>query len=78
MTRHLLPVDLAGAPLAGLREPFIADLPALEPRRRVPRFATVSCSQCGQAFGARDNGFSRCSAHAHLTPVNELARRSLW
>lgn len=76
MTRHLLPVDLAGAPLAGPREPFIADLPALEPRRRVPRFATVSCSQCGQAFGARDNGFSSCAAHAHLTPASMFDRRT--
>lgn len=46
MTRHLLPVDLAGAPLAGPREPFIADLPALEPRRRVHNASLV-----GERFG---------------------------
>jgi hypothetical protein len=29
-----------------------------------PRFANVACSQCGQTFGAGDEGFSHCHQHA--------------
>lgn len=28
-----------------------------------PRFAVVSCSQCGEDFGPRDAGYSHCSDH---------------
>jgi hypothetical protein len=28
-----------------------------------PRFDNVSCSQCGQGFGAGDNGYSHCEQH---------------
>lgn len=31
-----------------------------------PRFAETFCSQCGQAFGPGDHGFSHCDSHAHL------------
>jgi hypothetical protein len=29
-----------------------------------PRFANVSCSQCGRDFGPGDHGFSHCKHHA--------------
>jgi hypothetical protein len=29
----------------------------------MPRFANVSCSQCGQDFGPGDHGFSHCISH---------------
>jgi hypothetical protein len=31
------------------------------------RFASVSCSQCGQFFGAGNHGFSHCEDHAMQT-----------
>ena len=33
-----------------------------------PRFANVSCSQCGRDFGPGDHGFSHCENHRDLTP----------
>jgi hypothetical protein len=30
------------------------------------KFAKVCCSQCGEEFGPRDNGFSRCVDHKGL------------
>jgi hypothetical protein len=36
-----------------------------------PRFACVTCSQCGWAFGPGDNGFSSCGEHAGLRPVED-------
>ena len=30
------------------------------------RFPAVSCSQCGQTFGAGDSGYSHCDSHAGL------------
>lgn len=32
-------------------------------RANEPRFANVSCSQCGEDFGPGDHGFSSCEAH---------------
>ncbi len=29
----------------------------------MPRFNTVSCSQCGQTFGPGDHGYSHCDDH---------------
>lgn len=34
-----------------------------------PRFAHVSCSQCGQDFGPGDHGYSHCVNHKGRTPV---------
>ena len=34
-----------------------------EATSRSPRFAEVSCSQCGGTFGPRDSGYSHCSDH---------------
>lgn len=35
-----------------------------------PRFANVSCSQCGQDFGPGNHGFSHCANHrAPVPPV---------
>jgi hypothetical protein len=31
-----------------------------------PRYAGISCSQCGQGFGPGKHGFGNCSDHAHL------------
>jgi len=31
--------------------------------RHVPRFAQISCSQCGGCFGPGDHGFSSCNSH---------------
>ena len=33
---------------------------------RRPRFAEVSCSQCGETFGAGDHGFSACDEHEEI------------
>ncbi len=33
----------------------------------MPRFENVSCSQCGEAFGPGDNGFSHCEDHLLLS-----------
>ena len=30
-----------------------------------PKFANVYCSQCGQAFGPGDHGYSHCVDHSH-------------
>jgi hypothetical protein len=35
-----------------------------ETQKQAPRFANVSCSQCGQDFGPGDSGFSHCADHA--------------
>lgn len=69
----------AAAPiLDDSRELFVADLPPIEPRQRfaAPRFQRVFCSQCGRVFPPRDNGFSSCRSHAHLTPFAEFDRRA--
>ncbi len=42
------------------------DAPA-EPAVR-PRFANVSCSQCGRDFGPGEHGFSHCDNHSGRTP----------
>lgn len=31
-----------------------------------PRFANVSCSQCGQDFGPGNHGYSSCSSHREV------------
>jgi hypothetical protein len=31
-----------------------------------PRYAGISCSQCGQGFGSGKHGFAHCADHAHL------------
>lgn len=64
--------------IPGSREMFVADLAPIEPRQRfaAPRFQRVFCSQCGRAFGPRDNGFSSCRSHAHLNPFAEFDRRA--
>lgn len=31
-----------------------------------PRYATVSCSQCGRDFGPGDHGFSHCDSHRKI------------
>jgi hypothetical protein len=31
-----------------------------------PKFPVVSCSQCGNEFGAGDHGFSQCDQHDAL------------
>ena len=48
-----------------------------ERRERAARYADdhgafeqTYCSQCGQAFGPGDHGWSHCENHAHLTPVD--------
>ena len=35
-----------------------------------PRFANVSCSQCGGLFGPGDHGFSHCENHAELRKLD--------
>lgn len=35
-----------------------------------PRFADVSCSQCGRSFGPGDHGFSHCASHRPLPTVD--------
>lgn len=37
------------------------------------RFLTVYCSQCGNAFGPGDDGFSRCEQHYEITKAALLA-----
>lgn len=38
------------------------------PTSTAPRFANVSCSQCGQEFGPGDHGFSHCANHRTKRP----------
>ena len=52
----------------GMHEHKDADLDALIDAQMTPRFANVSCSQCGQEFGPGDHGFSHCENHMDLTP----------
>lgn len=33
------------------------------------KFPEVFCSQCGEAFGPGDNGFSQCESHAGMFPL---------
>jgi len=33
------------------------------------KFEATYCSNCGQAFGPGDNGFSHCESHAGLFPT---------
>jgi hypothetical protein len=35
------------------------------------KFEQTYCSQCGQAFGPGDHGFSHCSNHSHLKAVDD-------
>jgi len=37
-----------------------------------PRFADVSCSNCGCSFGPGNEGFSHCEDHAHLRSLGRL------
>ena len=39
--------------------------------QNLPRFESVSCSQCGRDFGPGDHGFSHCSSHRHLSSNSE-------
>jgi len=39
-----------------------------------PRFANVTCSQCGGEFGPGNEGFSHCADHQDLTRIREHAR----
>ena len=38
-----------------------------------PKFASVSCSQCGQDFGPGDHGFSHCENHTNETHNAEVS-----
>jgi len=49
------------------------------------KFPDVYCSNCGQAFGPGDNGFSHCENHAGLFPKQQnkafeilAAARKVW
>ena len=33
------------------------------------KYKNIYCSQCGEAFGPGDNGFSSCESHDHLKPL---------
>lgn len=44
----------------------MADLERQRKQETGLRFATVSCSNCGRAFGPGDHGFSHCDNHAGL------------
>lgn len=35
-------------------------------KERRPRYANVSCSNCGREFGPGDHGFSHCENHANM------------
>lgn len=39
-----------------------------------PKFASVSCSQCGQEFGPGDHGFSHCENHWNKKTPNVLVQ----
>ena len=43
-----------------------------------PRFASVSCSQCGNTFGAGNEGFSGCKDHARLTMAQREVTLRQW
>lgn len=42
-----------------------------------PRFQCVFCSQCGQAFGPGDSGFSHCNSHKQLRAISWQEERAL-
>ena len=42
------------------------------------RFSEVSCSQCGNSFGAGNAGFSNCTDHARLTMAQREAVLRQW
>jgi hypothetical protein len=42
---------------------------------RKPRYANVSCSQCGGDFGPGDHGYSHCADHRLRTVVREALRK---
>lgn len=49
---------------------------AADQNKAAPKFANVSCSQCGQEFGPGDHGFSHCENHkGHNFEVSGLAPR---
>ena len=37
-----------------------------------PRFADVSCSQCGASFGPGDSGYSHCADHREPTTLDAI------
>ena len=39
------------------------------------KFAETFCSQCGQAFGPGDSGFSHCSDHIGIISLEQQAAR---
>ncbi len=41
-----------------------------------PRFAETSCSQCGNAFGAGDAGYSACKEHIKADIEANNAKRT--
>jgi hypothetical protein len=39
--------------------------------RGEPRFGQTYCSQCGEAFGPGEHGFSHCKSHEHFEAVED-------
>jgi len=42
--------------------------------KKLPRFANVFCSQCGEEFGPGENGFSHCANHSGISKPNRDAK----
>jgi hypothetical protein len=61
MNSHLHPV------MAAALAPFAAHV--------TPRFAAVSCSQCGADFAPGNHGYSHCSDHRPEGCVGSMANR---
>lgn len=61
------PVVTNVEPLEGM---LVLDLPKA-------RFPNVICSNCGQAFGPGDSGFSHCQSHRHLRALSWNEERAI-
>lgn len=59
--RHSHGADAAASVARAIVHALFADQPSLS-----YRYQTIYCSQCGEAFGEGEEGYSDCEQHAHL------------
>lgn len=53
------------------------ELFGIESPYRTPKFANVSCSQCGEDFGPGDHGYSHCSDHQLSAEARERIKQAI-
>lgn len=54
-----------------LLERFGEPIDANSKKKKQPKFKQTYCSQCGEAFGPGDHGYSHCKDHEGIEPINE-------